>query len=135
MLGTTNDLDALSAVTGAIDDQNTAIDVMTWGGSLLALSEQNTSGTISLISRVNAGAEFVLLDDGIAVDRQTADADGIISWANITLQSAGEHRFSLQDPSFASPAVGEDETVAHALLVTAEVSNEDWAYYSAPDIV
>ena len=135
MLGTTNDLDALEAVTGAIDDQNTAIDVVTWGGSLLALSEQNTSGTISLISRVNAGAEFVLLDDGVAVDRQTADADGIILWSNITLQSSGEHRLSLQDPSFASPAVGDDETIANTLILTAEVSNEDWTYSSALDIV
>ena len=135
MLETIDDLTNIGTITASTNDHNTGLDVLTVGGSLLALTDQDTAGTISLVSKVNAGSEFVLLDDGVMVDRQTADVNGIINWTDISLIDEGQHRYSLQDPSFVSPVDGIDDIVADALLIIAQNVNNDWIYETNFDII
>ena len=134
-LGTSDNLTNVKTITGTITDQNNGVDVLTVGGSILTLTDQDTAGTISLVSRVTAGSEFILLDDGVAVDRQVADQDGIINWIDIGLTDVGKHRYSLQDPTFIAPVVGVDDLVADAILITAQYVNDEWFYETNFEIV
>jgi hypothetical protein len=119
MLATASDLDGIATLAGDIEDNNLGVDVITWNTALLQLVEQATSGLPQLISKVEAGQELVLLKDGNAVDRQTADDHGVITW-DIAFLTEGDHSYSLQDPTYATPVAGASHSISDELRIVGQ---------------
>ncbi|MFM7072180.1 MAG: cadherin repeat domain-containing protein, partial [Planctomycetota bacterium] len=126
ILTSMSDTAGIRTPAGTITDTNGGLDLLTTRSQLLSVSSKDrrrdgrVPSTFTLNSRLVPGIEAVLLRNGVAIDRRTADSNGAILWP-LSGVPVGTHTFSLSYPGQQVP-VAASETYATSSL-TVSVAN------------